>query len=144
MNMALDARMSRVRIALADKEVEPPAGYELLLPKRDGQPGKCFQEAEQIIIDAGMTSDLLLVHGTCTAPNGGKAAHAWIKVPGGLVYDAILGRIYPWEAYQQQVNAVPHRRYPPTEVLGLVNTAETHGPYTPEDEERARAWKPQN
>jgi hypothetical protein len=62
--------------------------------------------------------------------------HAWVDVPGGLVYDAVLGRIYPWEIYHKAVLAEVNKRYNATQVIALARTTNTHGPWT-EAEERA-------
>jgi hypothetical protein len=51
----------------------PPPGLESVLPLRDGRPGKCFEDAEQIVIDADPDSGLVLVHGT------GSRLHSFIK-----------------------------------------------------------------
>src|ERR1700757_2648575 len=99
--MPLDVQMTRTRQGLAKHEMPPPAGLESSLPLRDGGPGKCFEEAEEIGLKAGPGSGLLLVHGKCRAPGGWQTVHAWVEVPGGLVYDAVLGRIYPCEIYKQ-------------------------------------------
>jgi hypothetical protein len=96
--MSLDAQMARTRERLVKYEMAPPPGMESALPLRDGRPGKCFQDAEQIILDADPNFDLVLVHGKCQAPGGGQTVHAWVEVPGGLVYmmpylgESILGR----------------------------------------------------
>jgi hypothetical protein len=135
--MPLDAQMTRTREGLAKHEMAPPLGLESVLPLCDGRPGKCFEDAEQIVLNAHPDSGLVLVHGKCRALGGGQAVHAWVELPGGLVYDAVLGRIYPWEIYQQTVQAVPYRRYSAAQVLALANTADNHGPWTPEEEQRA-------
>jgi hypothetical protein len=135
--MPLDAQMTRTREGLAKHEMAPPAGLERFLPLRDGRPGKCFEDAEGAVLNAGPDSGLVLVHGKVLAPDGGQTPHAWIEVPGGLVYDAVLGRVYQWEVYQQTVRAVPYRRYSASQVMALANTADNHGPWTPEEEQRA-------
>jgi hypothetical protein len=135
--MPLDAQMTRTRDGLAKHEMAPPPGLESVLPLRDGRPGKCFEDAEQIVLGADPDSGLVLVHGKCRAPGGGQADHAWIEVPGGLVYDAVLGRVYLWETYQRTVQAVPNKRYSTSQVVALANTTDNHGPWTPEEEQRA-------
>src|SRR5262249_19343255 len=108
--MPLDAVMTRTRELLSKYEMEPPASLKTFLPLCDGRSGKCFEDAERIVLRAGPNSGLMLVHGKCRAPDGSQIHHAWVDVPGGLVYDAVLRRIYPWNAYQGTVLAVPVRR----------------------------------
>jgi hypothetical protein len=135
--MPLGAVMTRTRESLAKHEMVPPPGLESFLPHRDGRPGKCLEDAEEIILNAPPDAGLVLVHGKCRAPSGGQTVHAWIQVPGRLVYDAVLGRVYPWEIYQQTIQAVAYRRYSASQVVALANTADNHGPWTPEEGERA-------
>ena len=136
--MPLDFQMSKLRQQLAEFEIEPPARFAKLLPHRDGRPGKCFEAAEHVILNADVGAGLVLVHGTCRAPSGGETAHAWIEVPGSLVYDAVLGRIYGWDVYQEKLQAIPFKRYSVAEVVALVKTTDTHGPWTEEEERQAR------
>jgi len=135
--MPLDAQMTRTRETLVKHEMAPPHGLEGFLPRRDGRPGKCFEDAEGIVLHAAPDAGLVLVHGKCLAPDGSQALHAWVEVPGGLVYDAVLGRAYQWEVYQQTVRAVAYRRYNASQVAALAKTTDNHGPWTPEEEERA-------
>lgn len=135
--MPLDDQMTRTREGLAKHEKSPPAGLEKFLPLRDGRPGKCFEDAEGIVLNAPPDSGLALAHGKCLGPDGGEILHAWVEVPGGLVYDAVLGRIYEWDIYRQTVRAVPYRRYSAAQVAALANVTDNHGPWNREEEERA-------
>jgi hypothetical protein len=136
--MMLDTRMSQLRQVLAEYETAPPPGLERWLPRRDGAPGKCFQEAEGVVLSsADSGAGLLLVHGKCRGPNGELIDHAWVEVPGELVYDAVLGRVYPQDVYQGLLQAVAQRRYSAKQVKVLVRTADNHGPWTEAEEQRA-------
>jgi hypothetical protein len=48
--MALDAQMTKLRHNLAKYEVEPPVGFERFLPRQDGNSGKCYLEAERVVL----------------------------------------------------------------------------------------------
>jgi hypothetical protein len=138
-SMPLDTRMSQLRELLSSHEKAPPTGLARFLPPRDGHSGKCFEDALEIVLASDITSGLLLVHGLCRGP-GGVGAHAWVEVPGGLVYDAVLGRVYHWATYSAKLEAIPHRRYTVREVIGFDKTTDIAGPWTPEEEEKAREF----
>lgn len=135
--MPLDLRMSKLRDFLSSHEVPLPAEFTELLPICDGRPGKCFEDAEGIIMNGRLDAGLVLVHGKCLGPAGDAIQHAWIDVPGGLVYDPVLGRIYPSQTYQQITKAVADHRYTTRQVIDMVNNSDTFGPWN--DEERQRA-----
>ena len=135
--MPLDNRMTKLRDLLAPHEVPPSADLLVILPIRDGRPGKCFEDAEGIIMNGRLNAGLVLVHGKCLGPDGAHIDHAWLDVPGGLIYDPVLGRIYPWQIYKRTIKAIADHRYTMTQVLEMLKHSDTFGPWN--DEERQNA-----
>ena len=140
--MPLDAQMAGLRQTLAEFEIDPPTELRKFLPLCDGHSGKCCIAAEWIVWQAGLNSGLVLVHGKCRSIGKNQDDHAWVEVPGGLVYDAVLGRVYPWADYQKTLMAVVSKRYNAKQVAALTRSILNCGPWTEEEEKEAFAHMP--
>ena len=63
-------------------------------------PGQCFKKAADYVLLAitlGVAKDMLLVHGESV--NGVHGPHAWVELPGDILFDGVLQRFYDLSQY---------------------------------------------
>lgn len=113
------------REEFAAYEVSPPAG---VVPPRTTRlfPRQCFARASRFLLD--QPSDLVatLVQGLIGSE---KILHAWVLLPGGVVYDGVFNRFYQRSDYYRERRAIDLVVYSPLEVARLILEEGTLGPW---------------
>jgi hypothetical protein len=94
-----------VRESMRPFEVVPDPPYRLNRRPRL-YPKGCFVRAYRYVMDHS-TTEALLVHGLYHD----VLDHAWVEIPGGVVYDGVLDRFYQAEAYYLAMKAEPLAKY---------------------------------
>ena len=89
---------------LSEFEVDAPIHYRTGKPKRYYPIGKCFVKSCDYVLDCleRKVSDIVLCHGTYFNPCDKlpeykyepENAHAWVEIPGDIVFDSNLQRFY--------------------------------------------------
>jgi hypothetical protein len=123
---------SEVRDRLAPYEVDPPSPYLRGACRQRWRIflGRCFQKAVQYLfrVDEDAKEGAFLVHGTCRGQHG-RVDHAWVELPGGIVFDGVLQRFYRWEDYERELAAVAGCRYSAKEAARLLLSHNHNGPW---------------
>jgi hypothetical protein len=125
--MGLTAEMYAIVRAMRESmrpfEVVPDPPYRLNRRPRL-YPKGCYVRAYRYVMDHG-TTDALLVHGLY---HDGKD-HAWVEIPGGVVYDGVLDCFYQAEAYYLTMMAEPQVKYTAKEAGKKGSAARNFGPW---------------
>lgn len=89
--------------------------------------GLCYQLSGRYVMDDPET---VLVHGSIQGFGNPRIGHAWVELPGGRVYDAVLDQEFSQVEHVAIFHPVVDRRYSHDETL--VTMARTHnwGPWT--------------
>jgi hypothetical protein len=111
------------REELKPHEVVPDPPFRLKGRTHHTYPKKCFERAYKYILDHRET-EARLVHGQYHQ----GAGHAWVVIPGGIVFDGTMNRFYAAEVYYQIMQVVPEVEYAAEEAIEL---GVQHGHYGP-------------
>ena len=126
----LRAIVRRERKGLRPFEVVPDPPYRLSRQALTGvYPKQCYVRAYRYAANHFETQ-ALLVHGLY---HDGKG-HAWVEIPGGVVYDGVLNRFYQAEPYHLVKMTVPEAKYTPKEASEKGDAAWHFGPWHSEPE----------
>src|SRR5262245_58848679 len=127
------------------KPLEVPVAEEFPKGTTPGRvyPGGCYRRAWGYCVTAmeERGARLLLVHGEVVnaASTPGREfpiGHAWVELPGGVVFDGTVQRFYDGAMYAERLRASAHRKYLPRDAARLGVKFHNYGPWT--DEELAR------
>jgi hypothetical protein len=105
-------------------EIVPPPPYKLRRGRRRTYPKKCYERAYRYIVDHDDT-DARLMHGRYYDGKG----HAWVVIPGGIVFDGVLDRFYAAEPYLQMLECVPEKEYSAQEAITVGGQHRHYGPW---------------
>jgi hypothetical protein len=98
-------------------------------PGRDYR-GRCYEMALRYLADHREDEPgLRLVHGTLHIVVGVPYPHAWVEVPGGIVFDPVDQYFYKRRAYYRRYDAAAARVYTPAEAEQLAITTNHWGPW---------------
>jgi hypothetical protein len=90
---------------------------------------RCYEMALRYLADHREDEPgLRLVHGTLRIV-GVPYAHAWVEVPGGIVFDPVAQDFYDRRAYYRMLHAAAARVYTPAEAGQLAITMNHWGPW---------------
>src|SRR5690242_13300623 len=107
---------------------------EVLEPLRRGvtprktSPGLGFDTALRYVLAHPEIIGLRLVHGRCLG-----LAHAWVELPGGVVFDGVVQRFYTLAGYRAATAATEEASYTSGEAAHLVLAGDHCGPWTAEE-----------
>jgi len=114
MNEASKTELSDGRHTRADSlepfRVEPPAEYKPKQRPRNAQK-RCFELAGRYALDH---DDVLVVHGYAWG-----VPHAWVEIPGGIIYDGTCKGFYVADDYERCVEASPIRKMTSSELCDM-------------------------
>ncbi len=97
--------------------------------------GDCFRRAAEYMLDRCLPGapcppqeGLRLVHGT--GRSGSElGAHAWVELPGDLVFDGVQQRFYDRADYGRVLGVTAEASYHPLEVVDRLRTTQRYGPW---------------
>jgi hypothetical protein len=120
---------------LAHQAAVPDAWRKGSKPGKE-YPRECYKQAIDFLrwwsYEGLPPSDPTLVHG-----RAGGVEHAWIELPGDVVFDGVLQQFFDRSAFYRFSRALPGNFYSVTEAGQLVLLTGKYGPWT--QEERAIA-----
>jgi hypothetical protein len=97
-------------------------------PGRDYQ-GRCYELAFKYMAGHRVTEpDLRLVHGTLLIV-GVPYPHAWVEIPGGIVFDPVDQLFFNRDGYYQTLHAESGPVYTPPEAEQRAVTTKHYGPW---------------
>ena len=101
---------------LAPAEVSVPPHY-LRYTQPDMQfPGECFMRAWSYVLTHRLKR-MVYVFGTTLG--GGMGGHAWVELPGNIVFDGVLQRFFDLPRYYEIEHAMPWYRFTRSAVLWI-------------------------
>lgn len=114
---------------MAPYEVDPPAIYRRT-GRRTISVGQCYNTAYDYIISlhGEAAENARLIHGSYT-DYPLKGGHAWIEIPGSIVYDGVTKRFYNKEAYCRIKGLIEVSSYTRGEIIQLGLKNRHFGPY---------------
>lgn len=90
------------------------------------QPGACFAAAAEYLLTNGQPG-LRLVHGLLTKPIAFD--HAWVLVPGDVVFDPVDQDFYPRTTYYDRLGAIAEASYGSLEARAAITVHCHPGPW---------------
>ena len=86
----------------------------------------CYREAYVYTMDHAEIPGILLVHGKYTkVPRG----HAWVELPGGIIFDGVKRKFYRWSEYRRRFQAEARVKYTPRQAATFYIKKESSGPW---------------
>jgi hypothetical protein len=124
---------ARVIEEMRPYEVEPPAHFKTGKPKRITFKA-CYRKAASYLIDLpcpdAIRDKVKLVHGTYQHYATFRADHAWIELPGGIVFDGVLQRFYSLGDYYRVFKCEKEAEYEAKDVMAKIIEPNAHfGPW---------------
>lgn len=102
---------------------------------------RCYELAAYALVFGAAPADALLVHGSIDGGEGtlGRIGHAWLRLPGGRIWEPISYRLYgsEWTEWSQ---AQPEVSYSKATARDLIFAVGTFGPW--HDESKHRVLSP--
>jgi hypothetical protein len=101
-------------------------------------PQQCYARTVKYVIDHPAIDGLRLVHGVVShAPNFAPLDHAWVELPGEVVFDGVVQAFFTRASYYAVMAAVPMDVYTGSETRRLVAAHGHPGPWN-------ASWVPTN
>lgn len=91
-------------------EVSVPPEYQSGADPSAMFPGGCYKQGWYYTVMPGH-GDVLLIHGTIMMPNGRRTTHAWVEIPGDVVFDGVTQRFYDKNGYYSARDAKVDNEY---------------------------------
>ena len=97
--------------------------------------GDCYRRAAEYVLAHALgdgpgppLAGPTLVHGTCRA---GRLlwGHAWVALPGGLVFDGVRQRFYEPAGYHRVLQTTAEATYRPEVVVAWLRATQRYGPW---------------
>jgi hypothetical protein len=93
-------------------------------------PQQCYARTVKYVLDHPEIDGLRLVHGVVShAPHFVPLDHAWVELPGEVVFDAVVQAFFTRESYYAVMAALPMDMYTPAETGRLVAAHAHPGPW---------------
>ncbi|QJX01095.1 hypothetical protein [Frigoriglobus tundricola] len=116
---------------LAPHQTDVPAELRVGTCPVRAYPKKCYIKALEYFL-AHVADDVVLCHGEVAVAEWGLPfPHAWVELPGGIVFDGVAQMFCDRDGYQLTLGVAPERvrRYTPDEVNRLILESEHAGPW---------------
>lgn len=109
-------------------EVEVPSQMR---SKKSGRfrAGRCYREALEYVMEHENIQPIRLVHGRICGCNG-YIDHAWVELPGDIVFDGVTQRFYVKVCFYENWKAVADKSYDYQQAMQLWFGSEHYGPWT--------------
>lgn len=95
---------------------------------------RCYELACQALVWGGAPAGSLLIHGSMHGdlPGQVRIGHAWLELPGGAIWEPILGDVFAtWADWQMWSNAISEHTYTLRQAQQMITQHETYGPWRP-------------
>jgi hypothetical protein len=136
-----DARRRLRGQYLAMQETEVPEAWRS--PSwRQWQNKACYETATQFVsgLDSETKANTVVVHGSLFDPQFHiDIPHAWVELPGGVVFDGVAQRFYDAETYRTALHPVEDQRYTVKEVARLIVATKMFGAWTAREVDAVRS-----
>jgi hypothetical protein len=109
---------------LRQHEVRPPARLHRGVQPGAHYPGECFRRCVDYVLANGDVPGVVMVDGLVNG-EGGRIRHAWVELPGGLVFDGVMQAFFDASGYYDFLDAVTVKRYSPLATMHLLMNPET-------------------
>jgi hypothetical protein len=97
--------------------------------------GDCYRRAADYVLARVLrggpcpsVEGLTLVHGTCRAGLL-QWGHAWVELPGGLVFDGVRQQFYEPAGYHRILQTTAEATYRPEAVMAQLRATQRYGPW---------------
>jgi hypothetical protein len=93
--------------------------------------GRCFELAGYAVLGGDAPEGSRLVHGSWDGPGAknGRIPHAWVELPGSLIWEPITARIYDAIEFRLWVKAWDERTYVKKQAAQLALSSNNFGPW---------------
>jgi hypothetical protein len=129
---ALSAAFLRVGQELLDRAEQVqvvPAWSRRTWPRRH-YPQQCYPRTVKYIRQHADIPDMRLVHGVISHSGGGVPLdHAWVELPGGIVFDAVVQAFFTRGSYHRVMSALRLNSYSVAQTERLLATQGHAGPW---------------
>jgi hypothetical protein len=129
---ALQAAFSRVGhelLASAERVAVEPGWARRTWPRRR-YPQQCYARTTKYVLDHPEIEDLRLVHGVVShGPRFLPFDHAWVELPGNVVFDAVVQMFFARVSYYEVMSAMALDAYSAGETRELLGTHKHPGPW---------------
>jgi hypothetical protein len=122
----------RVGCRLLDsaERVDVDPAWTLRTWPRRRYPQQCYPKTAKYVLDHPEIDGLHLVHGVAShAPYFAPFDHAWVELPGQVVFDGVVQTFFRRSSYYRVMAAVALDAYPGPAVLRLVAAHRHPGPW---------------
>jgi hypothetical protein len=122
-------RVGRKLVATADRVDVDPDWARRTWPGRR-YPQQCYAKTVKYVVDHADIQGLRLVHGVVShAPHFVPLDHAWVELPGNIVFDGVVQAFFTQVSYCAVMAAVALDTYSTAETHQLVATHRHPGPW---------------
>jgi hypothetical protein len=111
-------------------QVTVGAGWARRTWPRRRYPQQCYAKTVKYVVDHLEIIDMRLIHGVVShAPHLVPFDHAWVELPGEIVFDGVVQRFFTRVSYYRVMGAVALDAYSGHETIGLVAEHGHPGPW---------------
>jgi hypothetical protein len=111
-------------------QVTVGAGWARRTWPRRRYPQQCYAKTVKYVVDHLEIMDMRLIHGVVShAPHLVPFDHAWVELPGEIVFDGVVQRFFTRVSYYRVMGAVALDAYSGRETIGLVAEHGHPGPW---------------
>jgi hypothetical protein len=122
-------RVGQELLASAQQVPVPPAWSRRTLPRRR-YPQQCYPRTTKYVLDHADIDGIQLVHGVAAhAPHFVPLDHAWVLLPGGVVFDGVVQAFFTRPSYYGVMAAVALDTYSAADARRLVAAHGHPGPW---------------
>ena len=123
--VCVQVRAGRRAAYLEPPQVPVPPEWSRDTYPRTVYPGEAYERAFAYVLDHDIEG-MLLVHGVATHP---AVDHAWVELPGGIVFDGVAQRFFAKDAYGAVMQVSPVAVYMPDAAVDLLLRTKRYGPW---------------
>jgi hypothetical protein len=122
-------RVGRQLLASAERVAVQPGWASHTWPYRR-YPQQCYPRTTKYVLDHPHINGMQLVHGVIShPPHFVPLEHAWVELPGNVVFDGVVQAFFEQGSYYAVMAAVPLDRYSGPETRRLVAAHRHPGPW---------------
>jgi hypothetical protein len=122
-------RVGRELLEQAEQVEVAPGWVRRTWPRRR-YPQQCYQKTLKYVREHAHIAGMRLVHGViCHARPVSPLDHAWVELPGGIVFDGVVQAFFTRDSYRRVMSAVPLDSYSVSESELLLSQHGHPGPW---------------
>jgi hypothetical protein len=123
-------RVGRELLASAEQVITEPGWARRTWPRRR-YPQQCYSKTTKYVLDHPEIEGMRLIHGVVShAPRFVPFDHAWVELPGSVVFDGVVQTFFARGSYYTVMSAMPIDTYSAAQTQQLVGTHGYPGPWT--------------